>query len=248
MRLSLLIVVLLATTVCACGSVRAIERTTAGPLSTTLDAVSADIAGYNNKVVRLTGQIDRCHGWSCQICPEEATPDQPMSSRCLGIDWDRPDRVPRSLFDFDAAYRYASVELVTRVDQSCIIRTCLDRAPVLVNARVLRVLSRRPSALGLGNGAERNRLLDAPPKVQTELADLLADGEIRGQNNLEYHAYAYKSDPAAAKNAIICRSFGKQDAAKWPLDTASVLAPSAEDRFRCFSADRLTGRWFIHPQ
>jgi len=248
MRLSLLLVVLLSTAVCACGSVQAIDRTTAEPLSTTLDAVSADIAGFNNKVVRLTGQIDRCQNWSCQICPEEAAPAQPMRNRCLSIDWDRPDRVPRSLFDFDAAYRYASVDLVARVDQSCIIRACLDRAPVLVKARVLRILNRRPSALGLGNGAERDRLVDAPPKVQSELADLLANGEQRGQNNLEYHAYAYKSDATAASHGVICRSYGKEDAAKWPLDATALMAPSAEDRFRCFLADRQTGRWFIHPE
>ncbi|WP_161989136.1 hypothetical protein [Sphingomonas glacialis] len=173
-----------------------------------------------------------------------------MSSRCLSLSWDwQRGTTPARGFSFDAVYRYATVELIARFDKSCLGKEviCTDRASVLLDARAIHVLKRRPSALGLGSRSERDRLVDAPAETTADLTTLLADGFERGPAGPDYRAYAYQSDPVAAKAAVICRSYGKDDNAKWPIDAAAVLAPSSEDRFRCYWADRSDGRWFIHP-
>lgn len=173
-----------------------------------------------------------------------------MSNRCLSLSWDwQRGMTPARGFSFDAVYRYATVELIARFDRSCLDTEviCTDRAAVLFDARAIHVLERRPSALGLGSRSERDRIVDAPADTTAALTTLLAHGLEHGAAGPDYRAYAYQSDPVAAKAALICRSYGKDDDAKWPINAAAVLAPSSEDRFRCYLADRSDGRWFIHP-
>src|SRR4051812_47181682 len=85
----------------------------AGPEVTTLDAIRAAPGAFEGKWVRLRGQINQCTLFDCAICPEEATPADPQTQRCLRLDWDRQRGSEREHgADFDPIYRYASVDLV----------------------------------------------------------------------------------------------------------------------------------------
>src|SRR4051794_33432556 len=133
----------------------------AEPVAASLDAIRAAPASFEGKWVRLRGQMNQCANFDCALCPEEATPADPQTERCLRLDWDRQRGSERERgADFDPVYRYATVDLVARFDGACLKGMCTDRAPVLLDARVLSVLRRRPSAEGLNARRHVERMVD----------------------------------------------------------------------------------------
>ncbi len=223
----------------------------AGPVATNVDAIRAAPDAFEGKWVRLRGQIDQCTHFDCAICPEEATPANPQTQRCLRLSWDRQRGSERERgADFDPVYRYASVDLVARFDGACLQGLCTDRASVLRDARVLAVLKRRPSAEGLNARRSIERMVDPPEAAARPLIELLRHGAEAGRFGPYYRVFAAPDDPNIEKSAIVCRSSGGDPATPgaWPADQQSaLLARSTEDRFRCFFADRNAGQWFIHP-
>jgi hypothetical protein len=221
-----------------------------GPDTTTLDAIRAAPDAFEGKWVRLRGQIDQCFHFECAICPEEATPADPQTQRCLRLSWDRQRGSDREHgADFDPIYRYASVDLVARFEGGCLKGMCTDRASVLLDARVLAVLKRRPSAEGLNARRGLERMVDAPEAAARPLIDLLSHGRPGGPSGPHYRVFADPSDPNLEKSAIVCRSSADPgDPGAWPVDQdAALFARSTEDWFKCFIAEKSAGQWFVHP-
>jgi hypothetical protein len=215
---------------------------------TTLDAIRAAPERFDGKWVELTGQVNQCTHFGCALCPEETT--DAKSRRCLALDWDRQRGSNREMgADFDPIYRYASVTLVARFDKSCLVGICTDRAPVLFDARVLRVLKRRVSAEGLNGRREIDRMIDAPAEAARPRVALMQGDQPPGANGPRYRVFADRHDPQIERSAIVCRSRGSPDhPGSWPVDeTSALFARSTEDRFTCHSAQRKAGQWRIEP-
>jgi hypothetical protein len=214
--------------------------------SATLDAIRAAPRAYDGKWVRLRGQVDQCFRFSCALCPEEATPARPERARCLALSFDRRRGGGDELgFNFDPVYRYATVELVARFDKTCLAGLCGDRASVLRDARVLKVIRRRRSADGLRDGAGEP-LADPPAAAAARLLDEIGyEVPPPGTDHARYRVLAGAEDPAVERSAIVCRAFGRDDeAGTWPTDRAAALfAPSTEDRFKCHLLRKVRGHW-----
>ncbi len=220
------------------------------PISTTMDAIRADPARFDGQWVRLRGQIDQCTHFDCSICPEEATPSDPMAERCLRLSWDRQVGDPQERgADFDPIYRYATVDLVARFDSACLKGMCTDRASVLRDSRVAAVMKRRTSAEGLNSRRQVNRLLEAPAAAAAPLIALIRGKQETGPFGPVYRVFTGPDDPNIERSAIVCRSRGERGArGAWPADQGSALfARSTEDSFKCFFAEKSDGQWFIRP-
>jgi hypothetical protein len=220
------------------------------PEATTLDALRAEPARFAGKKVRLRGQFDQCYNFDCALCPEEATRAAPQANRCLALSFDRQagSAIARGA-DFDPVYRYATVDLVARFDPTCLEGLCTDRASVLRDARVRRVILRRTSAEGLNSRRERNRLVEAPPAVTAAVIPLLHEDGEAGEGGPRYRAFVSRAPADAAHGAVLCRSSGRDsDPATWPADFVSaIFARSTEDRFRCYYVRQRGGKWLLQP-
>lgn len=222
------------------------------PVVARIEDVVAHPAAFDGKWLRLRGQIDQCTHFDCAICPEDASGAVKPENKCLAIEWDRQVGSRREIgTDFDPIYRYASVEIVTRFDKTC-LEACTDRAPVLLKTRVEQVFKRRPSALGVNRQRAVNRMIDPPPAAAAPLIALLRhlSGVAEGASSpVRYRVFADPDDRALEKDAIICRSAGVDgDPATWPADADSaLLARSTEDGFKCFFARHADGQWAIAP-
>jgi hypothetical protein len=224
--------------------------TSTSPIGTTVDAIRSNPARFEGQWVRLRGQIDQCTHFDCSICPEEATPADPQSDRCLRLSWDRMrGSEEENGADFDPIYRYASVDLVARFEGACLQGLCTDRASVLRDSRVIAVLKRRISAEGLNSSRQINRIMEAPAASAAPLIALISRGRSPGTYGPFYRVFTGPDDPNIERSAIVCRSRGERDArGAWPTDQASaLLARSTEDSFKCFFAEKSNGQWFIRP-
>jgi hypothetical protein len=227
-----------------------VASTAVGAQPASLDAIRAAPDAFDGQWARLRGQVDQCTHFSCALCPEEATPDDPQRHRCLALDFDRQrGNAGEKGADFDPLYRYGTVDLVARFNKGCLVEICTDRAPVLFDARILAVLKRRTSSEGLNDPRGGERMIDPPAEAAKPLAALLARGMPSGPYGPLYRVFAHPRDPMIEKAAIVCRSSGKEgQMGTWPPDEHSaIFAPSTEDRFKCFFADRVNGRWVINP-
>lgn len=224
--------------------------TSAAPVATTTDAIRARPAMFEGKWVRLRGQIDQCTNFDCSICPEEATPTNPLADRCLRLSWDRQrGSESENGADFDPIYRYATVDLVARFKRACLQGVCTDRAPVLLDSRVVAVLKRRTSAEGLNGRRHVNRIIEAPAEAAAPLIALIRRDRQPGNYGPFYRVFTGPDDPDIVRSAIVCRSRGEAGApGAWPTDqTSALIARSTEDSFKCFFAERSDGHWFIRP-
>jgi hypothetical protein len=161
----------------------------------------------------------------------------------LAIDFDRmrggqDDRGA----DMDSAFRYADLIVTARFDPECLEGICLDRATVLVDARVEQVTRRRRSNDGLIWEPEKLSL--APTSVARPVAQLVRDKGVQPINR-PTAVFAPSSDPAASNSAVVCTWWG-DGAARWPTSWQSaVSARSTEDRYRCWYAERHQGVWSL---
>lgn len=59
----------------------------ADPLTVSLDQLRTEPDRYAGQIVRVSGQMNECWGWTCRLCPEEASSARPMVDRCLAIEF-----------------------------------------------------------------------------------------------------------------------------------------------------------------
>lgn len=206
---------------------------------TTIEAIRSNPGQFDGQWVRVQGQLNQCTTNDCALCPEEV-------AGCLALDWDRQRGSEGEIgANFDPVYRYASVDLVAYFDKSCFERgACLDRAPVLRQARVLRVLKRRPSSEGLNGRRRIDRIVEAPAgEAKRLIAVATANMPPLGYR---WRVFAGADDPQIRKSAILCRTLGREgEPGTWPADETGAFWPSSEDVFKCFFAQRKQDGWHI---
>ena len=105
-----------------------------------LDRLRAEPDAYAGRVVRVRGTMDECQVMSCHICPEGRTPGSTSKAGCLAVAFARPADGP--------LHRHATITLDARFDPACLQQLCLDRASVLLDARVARVHRRAEGGAG----------------------------------------------------------------------------------------------------
>jgi hypothetical protein len=214
--------------------------------SVTLDQLRSAPRQFAGRTVRLRGQVDQCWNMRCSLCPLDATPLKLQSDRCLAIDFDRMRGGEGNRgADMDAAFRYADVVVTARFDPTCLVGACLDRASVLLDARVEQVTRRRRSRDGLI--WRPDRLMPAPASAAHEVAELVR--EPGGRPALSTSVFATSSDANASRSAVVCVWLGPTGtAASWPTSwQGALVSRSTEDSYRCWPALREKGKWRLLP-
>jgi hypothetical protein len=215
--------------------------------SATLDDLRARPADFVGQRVSVAGQLNMCWNMDCKLCPLEATPRSPQPGRCLAVDFDRfrarGNEIGASM---EPSFRYSDVILTARFDPACLKDVCLDRASVLLDARVETVTRRRRSSEGLI--AHPDPLLSAPRSAVPPILDLLR-GFKAGESPVPARAFTTSSDPLARHNAIVCISWTPPgQPVEWPTSfQGALLARSTEDTYRCWEALKDRQGWALVP-
>ena len=128
----------------------------------------------------IMGQVDSCSGSSCHLCPADMTRENLEWDQCLSLSFDGFSSSTRHVGDvsslMDRAFRFATVVMEADYDPACARQgMCLDRASVIVNARVVQVLSRKTARNGL-RYANWGRLVEPGEADRAEMNKLISTG------------------------------------------------------------------------
>jgi hypothetical protein len=213
------------------------------PMRATLDQLRAHPNEFAGRFVELSGQVDECSSMSCHLCPMEATPAHPEWNRCLAIDFDRFRGGNRNWgADMDGAFRYADVRVVAKFDPTCLTAPCLDRASVLLGARVKQVMRRRSSNQGLIE--RREGLTAAPAALAAAVARLVRSG-LPQEPLRPVQVFTMEADPLGRPNAIVCKARPGAPV-EWPKTfEGAILFRSTEDRWQCWIAVKRPSGWAL---
>lgn len=157
--------------------------------------VIADPDHYDGQLLRLRGQVDACHGFTCSICPAEMTPATQDDGECLRISFDDFTSNEHGELDMpltriasklvEELFRFSVITADGMYDAACQPRppgrtnqgqrggeeaieeivVCTDRASTWRGVGVREVHRRIPSNDGLIFNRPANRLSDAPTNV-----------------------------------------------------------------------------------
>ena len=217
----------------------------------TADQLRANPERFEGKRIVLRGQMDLCFRFSCSICPLDATRASIGRGDCLSLSFDRARARREDIgATFDPLYRYADVVLTATFDPSCWPGQgdpCSDRASVLLNARVEEVTKRRTSHEGLIFNPEP--LVDAPSEIARPIIADLLRRTLHDAPSRRVSAFLTPS-PLSSEEAFVCRSDTESDDERgaWPDSFQALVAPSTEDRYRCWGANKVGGEWLVNPE
>jgi len=220
------------------------------PVQTSIQKLLRSPQPYSNKIVRVTGQIDNCFGFTCNICPDEMTDRTFDAKQCLGVSFEGYASENANAYALmDKAFRFAVVTLDARFDPACLDTeksVCLDRVSELFEARVVKVQSRHSALDGIVSWYHEGTLLTASlvdeRDMQTEVGAVLPlakDEEVR------FFVVDYE-DPTRQKTGLACLCPGKTCEGRWPTrffwGFSSVGSP-----FSCVLMKKLNIGWRIIP-
>jgi hypothetical protein len=216
----------------------------AEPADATIAQLRADPRQWAGKTVRLTGKLDQCWGFTCDLCPAEMTPATVDAAACLPIEFD-DGVIPSRLAE--EALRFSHVTLTAQFDPTCMLREgviCTDRATVLLKARVETVVKRYRSSEGLWNKSRRAMLTALP---EGEAATIRADLARFHWTPPGKAVRLYRAD-GDAERAILCTvpHYAADQPAVWPSSwEGAILSPSAIDIYDCIRLKRIDQNWYI---
>ena len=247
----------------------------AEPLPASIAQLIAGPGRYAMKQVRLHGQIDSCQGFDCNVCPEDMTTSSFDAGKCLSLDFDGfapqdasdPTMIARARVGtaMEAAFRYATVTLDALYNPSCRthdrydasgatkpgdrgIVVCTDRAPVLLKARVVQVLSRRSVLDGLVT--QKVWTLTDPPAAEADAMIAVARVARASAPNDVMRAFLHpvRSDVDAktgiAARGLVCVCRRNDCEGRWPTIYAIGFAAAANP-FDCRDVIEHDGRWTL---
>lgn len=230
------------------------------PVSATIGNLRAHPEIYAGKEVQLTGKLDECSGWECSICPEQMTTETADEAKCLALEF-RPLMAGTGFGEgaMEKVFRFSSVVINARFDPTCLSSPCTDRATVLMDADVVRVIQRRSSNTGLWL-EKRTRLTSLPaPIAQAVVAAAYKSGFPKGssenkppevaqalrQFDPQVRAFGVHGQP---NKAVACWSVATTNVA-WPESLQGALwAPSINDYYRCYEVRKIAHEWVVQVE
>ena len=202
--------------------------------------------------VLVTGQVDNCSGFNCNLCPAEMTRDSAESRFCLSLSFDGfedPDSGAGASRLMDSAFRFATVVLDADYDPTCLTAkevVCLDRASVIVNAKVLKVLSRKAAKDGITFGRlgrlEEAGEVDKGAMQKIVVPDAAADEEGRTKFFVAQDYPYLDADLIAV--GLGCYCLEESCERSWPQHLILGLDTPANP-FRCIQMEKHSSGWRI---
>ncbi len=242
--------------------------TDAAPERVTLAQLLKDPARYAQRTVRVTGRMDICGRFSCELCPEKIIPDT-NEQQCLGLDF---YDYQGAEFAIRRAFLFSTLTVDARFDPSCVTGTsdgsppgakadankiesivvCLDGPASLLDGRAVEVHSRRTSlsvepgyrAKGALVAASAND--DEHMRTALRLADVVAPGsETYPRVMLVAKPYPDANDPELADYGVACfclTSVCTEWPKEWRPGSTSIIDP-----YHCYELVKREGEWRSTP-
>lgn len=222
---------------------------------------------YDDKVVRIRGQVTNCAAWTCDLCPEEITQEEYVShssekaKQCLGIYFDGYEiggsaRSVSSLME--QSFRFATVTVTAYFSRTCLgdrlIRTpeeekvlkekgietiCMDRVSQLTAARVEQTHSRKNAADGLVSRDGWIGKLIPAAKADGEAMMSLNPSALYDNDDYPVRAYQVEGQP---DTGILCECYEEECTGKWPTRWFMGFESPANP-FVCYSFQKRKGKW-----
>ncbi|HEY2071154.1 MAG TPA: hypothetical protein VGG48_16475 [Rhizomicrobium sp.] len=233
------------------------------PVAVTFAQLVRDPDRYAQKTVRIIGEVDNCVSLVCALCPAEA---KAGTAQCMGLGFsgysdDRAGRITATLVE--EAFRFATVELEATFDPTCllsyeasqkkkhpnIVMVCTDRASVLLDARVLRVFSRKSVLDGIVSGYDSGALVTPPDderKAMLAEAESWRDPDASNPFTLFVIAGApLRKSEQAWGLACICREASCDG--RWPVRWVGGF-DSPANPFACDLMIKANDHWRVAPK
>jgi hypothetical protein len=248
------------------------EAAAAPTLSVT--QVKAQLKQLHGKPVRVRGQMNECHLYSCNLCTEGPNDDPARVCVTIGFAID-PHPITENDFDevarragrlLEEVYRFATITVAAQVDASCVLGydpdekpvegevneiVCLHGGATLADARVAEVHARRPATEGAFDEYLGAPLVEATPALRAE---------VLAERNRAYPPEAsdppedvrvYADEDLARYMKIpsvawICVCREPSCDGRWPRFSGHQIRSPANP-YACSSATLRDGRWYVEP-
>ena len=229
----------------------------ATPIPATIEQIVQDPMKYADKNVRIRGQVDNCISLTCNLCPIDM---KVFGQGCLGLDflgYSDDGAGSRTSALMERAFRFATVEMDTSVDPTCLenyekakqaenpslIIVCTDRATVLTDARVIKVLARKSALDGLVSGYEFGPLVTAPPRERRLMLAELGGETPRTSVSTAAFIVVGLSSPKKV-TGLVCVCLTESCEGRWPTRWFGGF-DSPANPFLCTNMTKTLGRWRV---
>lgn len=175
------------------------------PVPVTIEQLLANPDHYAMKDVRITGQVDNCISFTCNLCPADMTRETLDLKKCIGMSFTgyRPEgegmaqdvAASRTETGMENLFRFATVTLDAFFNPACLTNkaynrdgsvqvdarnivltvVCTDRATVLEDARVIDLHARKSARDGLVSYYDFGPLVEADAAMAGEIRAVWAD-------------------------------------------------------------------------
>jgi hypothetical protein len=245
-------------------------RERAAAPTVTIDQLLKSPQNFADKFVRVSGQVDNCIDYSCNLCPEDMTNDTYDYRKCLGLEFDRyEDSMSGNGVSelMEQAFRFAIVAINTKFDPTCLanrlpyepaikgkvqsVVVCTDRATVLKDARVEAVHGRKSALDGIVSyydfGPVKEPTSDA--ERNSMLAAMADVFNVSTDTKVAVFLTNAKEDvPPVGFEAmgLGCFCTTKSCDGQWPKRYIGGME-SVGNPFVCWSIGKKNGRWLVLP-
>ncbi|MGH6872836.1 MAG: hypothetical protein ACREHE_15140 [Rhizomicrobium sp.] len=219
---------------------------------------------YAHQIVRITGEVDNCISFDCALCPPHRIAGD--GQICVGLAFsgfsdDAAGRQTALLME--EAFRFATVEMLAWFEPGCLqsyqaieekrhpnlVMVCTDRATVLYDARVTKVISRKSVLDGMVGPYVDGKLAEPP---DSELRAMQTEASYwREKGDTASHGIFVISSPPPVETwqawGVYCVCRAGDCAGRWPVKWDDGF-DSPANPFACDLMIKKDGNWRLVPK